>query len=187
ISLVCLNLPPDIRYSSEHMHVVGILPHQSETDAQEYLVPLVDELLTLWHVGVVIPRTALSDCGRLVRAAVVPVVCDMPGGRKVVGYNPPRSNYLCPYCKCHKSQINSVGIYNDDFVRRSREEWLLRARNWRDARSNEERARLKSQFGIAWSELLYLPYWDPTKYFVVDGMHNLVLGLLQHHIRVIWG
>jgi hypothetical protein len=37
--------------------------------------------------------------------------------------------------------------------------------------------------GVQWSELLCLPYWDPTRCVVVDGMHNLFLGLVQFHFR----
>jgi hypothetical protein len=32
-----------------------------------------------------------------------------------------------------------------------------------------------------------LPYWDPTQCIVVDGMHNLFLGLTQFHIRHVLG
>ncbi|EJD38450.1 hypothetical protein AURDEDRAFT_172531 [Auricularia subglabra TFB-10046 SS5] len=34
--------------------------------------------------------------------------------------------------------------------------------------------------------LLRLPYWDPTQFFVVDGMHNLFLGLVKTHVRYVW-
>ena len=39
--------------------------------------------------------------------------------------------------------------------------------------------------GIRWSELLRLPYWDPTIFQVVEAMHNLFLGKLQHHCHQI--
>lgn len=32
-----------------------------------------------------------------------------------------------------------------------------------------------------------MPYWDPTRYAVVDAMHNLFLGELRHHCREVWG
>src|SRR5271168_127053 len=44
ISLVCLNLPPDIGYKSEHMCLVGIIPGPHEpplTTLNHYLTPLL--------------------------------------------------------------------------------------------------------------------------------------------------
>ena len=32
-----------------------------------------------------------------------------------------------------------------------------------------------------------LPYWDPIKCIVIDGMHNIFLGLAQFHARSIIG
>ena len=40
---------------------------------------------------------------------------------------------------------------------------------------------------VHWSELLHLTYWDPVNWVVVDGMHNLFLGIVRHHFRVVIG
>lgn len=32
-----------------------------------------------------------------------------------------------------------------------------------------------------------MEYWDPTKFALVDSMHNLFLGELRHHCRDVWG
>ena len=32
-----------------------------------------------------------------------------------------------------------------------------------------------------------MEYWDPTRFAVVDAMHNLFLGELRHHCRDVWG
>ena len=40
---------------------------------------------------------------------------------------------------------------------------------------------------MRWSELLRLRYWDPVNWVVVDSMHNLFLGLVRHHFRVVIG
>ncbi|EJD33782.1 hypothetical protein AURDEDRAFT_76702, partial [Auricularia subglabra TFB-10046 SS5] len=169
------------------MHVVGVLPADSEIHAQSYLVPLVTELIQLWTHGVNVRQTPLSPSGRLVRAALVPVICDMPAGRKIIGFVGHRATRACPYCDCVKGDFKTVGIDGDNFVRRTRAEWIQRAKDWLGAASHPDRERLKKEHGIMWSELLNLPYWDPTQYFVVDGMHNLLLGLIQHHVRAVWG
>jgi hypothetical protein len=57
------------------------------------------------------------------------------------------------------------------------------AEDWLEAPSKSARARVFASTGVRWSELLRLPYWDPTRAVVVDGMHNLFLGLVQFHVR----
>jgi hypothetical protein len=41
--------------------------------------------------------------------------------------------------------------------------------------------------GVRWSELLRLPYFDPSRFVVVDAMHNLFLGLIHEHFTGILG
>jgi hypothetical protein len=57
------------------------------------------------------------------------------------------------------------------------------AEEWLEAPSKAARGRVFARTGVRWSELLRLPYWDPTRAVVVDGMHNLFLGLVQFHVR----
>jgi len=47
--------------------------------------------------------------------------------------------------------------------------------------------KLFKKHGIRWSELLRLPYWDPTKHIVIDSMHGFYLRMFNRHIRDIWG
>ncbi|KAH9944944.1 uncharacterized protein BXZ73DRAFT_73189 [Epithele typhae] len=77
----------------------------------------------------------------------------------------------------------------------SRSTWATRtwrrhfeiARSWCDAPTVAARTVIFKEHGIRWSELLRLPYWDPTRYAVVDAMHNLFLGQVRHHFRDVWG
>lgn len=57
------------------------------------------------------------------------------------------------------------------------------AEEWLEAPSKAARGCVFARTGVRWSELLRLPYWDPTRAVVVDGMHNLFLGLVQFHVR----
>jgi hypothetical protein len=58
---------------------------------------------------------------------------------------------------------------------------------WKDAPSKAARDRIFKETGIRWSELLRLPYWDPTRSVVVDAMHNLFLGLVKFHCQTVLG
>ena len=61
------------------------------------------------------------------------------------------------------------------------------AEDWQEAPSKAERDRIFKETGVRWSELLRLPYWDPTRFVIVDAMHNLFLGLVKHHIETVLG
>ena len=46
--------------------------------------------------------------------------------------------------------------------------------------TQEERNRAESQYGVRYSELLRLPYFDCIRFTVIDPMHNLFLGTAKH-------
>jgi hypothetical protein len=103
ISLVCLNLPPDIRYKPENMFLAGIIPGPCEPplDAiNHYLVPLVDDLVEFWQPGVWFSRTSRFPHGRLCPCALVALVCDLPGAKKAVGFASFQHNHFCLVCHC---------------------------------------------------------------------------------------
>ncbi|RPD78431.1 hypothetical protein L226DRAFT_427821, partial [Lentinus tigrinus ALCF2SS1-7] len=80
IYLICLNLPPDIRYRPENVFLAGIIPGPNEPSNHQLnhlLRPLVDQLLVLWNPGIYLAETATRSGGRRVRAAVIPLVCDL--------------------------------------------------------------------------------------------------------------
>jgi len=55
ISMVCLNLFPEIRYKPENMYVASIIPppHEpSTTELNHYTKPVIDTLVDLWKDGV---------------------------------------------------------------------------------------------------------------------------------------
>ena len=64
---------------------------------------------------------------------------------------------------------------------------LTYARLWQEASTEDEHTDLVKQHGVQWSELLHLPYWDPTQYMTIDSMHCFYLGLFHCHIQEVWG
>ena len=42
----------------------------------------------------------------------------------------------------------------------------------------------ESEFGVRYSVLLSLPYFDPVRYTVVDIMHNIFLGTGKHVFKL---
>ena len=188
IYLACLNLPSDIRYRPENIYLAGIIPGPKEPSLQELnhlLRPLVDELLELWNPGVYLSRTALRRFGRLVRVAIVPLVCDLPAMRKTAGFAGHSSAHFCSYCRLLLKDICNLNRENWP-PRMTWKEHHKKATAWRDA-NQATRSSIFDIWGVRWSELLRLPYWDPTRFAVIDTMHNLLLGELKHHCVEVWG
>jgi hypothetical protein len=56
------------------------------------------------------------------------------------------------------------------------------AEEFKNAPTRAEAEHIFKKTGVQWSELLRLPYWDPTRFVAVDPMHNLFLSMIQYHI-----
>lgn len=189
ISLVCLNLPPEMRYKPENMFLFGIIPGPKEPPLaclNHYLRPLVDMLLEFWYTGIHFSRTAAYYYGRVVRCALICLVSDLPAARKSSGFASIHHTQMCAMCHCKRSPDD---ILNDSFAklgeRRTAEEIRNSAQVHRDAEDEKARNEAVHATGIRWSELLRLPYFDPSCSIIVDAMHNLFLGLVQEHFDIL--
>ncbi|OJT14959.1 hypothetical protein TRAPUB_8489, partial [Trametes pubescens] len=189
IYMACLNLPPHLRYRPENLYLVAIIPGPKEPQVDQLnrlLRPLIDELIELWHVGVLLARTADRAAGRLVRVAAIPLVCDLPALRKVAGFAHYSSKHFCSFCPLSSDDIGNVD--RASWPRpRTWDEHIKLACEWRDASTDAERNAHFSRHGLRWSELLRLDYWDPTTFALVDSMHNLFLGEFKHHCMQVFG
>lgn len=189
IYMVCLSLPAAIRYKAENVYLVCIIPGPKEptvTQLNHLLKPIVADFLKLWYSGVRFSRTAQKQFGRTVKCAIIPVVCDLPALRKTAGYAGHSAHNFCSFCRVQKGDI-AANFNFEDWPRRQWDEHLCEARIWRDASTNAAQEKHFKIHGLRWSELLNLPYWDPTRFSVLDAMHNLFLGEFQHHCRRVWG
>lgn len=117
-------------------------------------------------------------------------ICDLPAARKVASMASFKSKIFCTVCDCwhfvnaagdKEQNINTLLQRTDHHVWKARDVFELRtaAERWRDASSIKEQALLFTQFGVRWSELWRLPYWNPTRMLAVDSMHCLLEGLAR--------
>lgn len=189
ISMVCLNLPPEMRYKPENMFLFGIIPGPNEPPLaciNHYLHILIEGLLEFWFTGVRYSRTSACYFGRVARCALVCLVSDLLAARKVNGFAAIGHKQMCAICHCTRQQQDDL---NDSFAslgkRRTGEEIRESAQLYLDADNEKERKETVTTTGIRWSELYRLPYFNPSRMVVVDCMHNLFLGLVQEHFEIL--
>jgi hypothetical protein len=189
IALVCVNLPIELRYEPENMFLAGIVPgpHEPPLDTlNHYLRPIVDAFLEFWS-GVRFTRTFMYELGRLILCAIIVVVCDSPAARKVGGFASFGQENFCTVCRCNRTVHGYGNTDIGSWKRRTNEECRTFAEDFRNATSAKAAASTFNKTGLRWSELLRLPYYDPTRFLVVDPMHNLFLGLIKEHFQGILG
>jgi len=190
IYMVCHNLPTHLRYQLENVYIAGIIPGPREPShyhLNHILQPLVDDLIHCWSPGLFLARTAIHVFGCLVRCAVILLVCDLLAARKTAGFAGlgTTQGKFCSFCQQSGSEFSNTDT--STWRRRSWQEHLAIVEMWRDAYTEKIRQQIYDTFGVRWSELLRLPYWDPTCFVVVEAMHNFFLGDLQHHCRKVLG
>ena len=186
------NLPRDMRFKRENLLTLGLLPRPSEVSLHKinhYLVPIVNELESLWN-GITLNRIYEYSRGKDIRAALILVSCDVPAARKICGH----VSALVSCHKCEKKanyenrQHNFAGMddFDEWFFSRDPNEHRQNARLWRHCNSDASRKRFVKQNGVRWSELLRLPYFDPIRFITVDPMHCLFLGIARWLVKRIW-
>jgi hypothetical protein len=182
MSMACLSLPPSLRHRGENHYLGGLIPLDPSLDGMNnYLSPIVQDLLASWKQGTWYTKTARYPHGRLSRSALLPLICDLPGARKASGTSFSVTIFSTLLCDIRKEDMNSFDY--SKWNHRTWEDHKKAAYAWRDATSKKARAKLFKKNGIRWCELLLLPYWDPTRFVIIDPMHNLFLGLVQTHVR----
>ena len=179
-SWLVLNLPPQLHYLPENIFLVGVIPDPGKpaTDKiNHYLKPLVQSLLEFWDPGVFFSRTCNKRLGKLFKAMLVPLVADMLGARQILGLpGIATAHYFCTFCDLDILDPAEWPAKNTDHIR-------YVAHMYKDAPSESEQPELFQAYGLRWSALLDLPYWNPVLYAIIDSMHALDLGLFQHHCR----
>lgn len=61
------------------------------------------------------------------------------------------------------------------------------ATKWKETSAVSNRDKLAQRTGVRWTPLHDLPYWDPVKQLVLGFMHNTLEGILEFHLRDLFG
>ncbi|POV95546.1 hypothetical protein PSTT_16192 [Puccinia striiformis] len=145
----------------------------------------VTELKELW-TGIKFDSTVNFPKGRIIKVMLGPIICDLPAIRKVLGMAGHSSHKnLCSFCRVTIKKIDRVDLDQS----RPRKARVLReqANKWKKADTLDERKEIFQTYGVRYSILYELPYFDPLSSAIVKPMHNIFLGLLKHHGQDLFG
>lgn len=137
---------------------------------------------------------SLNLLARLVRVALVAVVCDKPAAHKMGGFGSHSHNTFCTRCKVQKKDLQNPESYDPEgvyyisttryimsesilaFPRRTEQEHRWLGAKYAKIHSYTARKKFVNQYATRFTQLSRLPYFSVVRCVVVDPMHNLILG-----------
>lgn len=141
----------------------------------------------MWH-GVRL-QTSLSKVPLLNRGALICASADIPALRKLSGFKGHSGHRGCS--KCFKFFPSSF-TEKTDYSGFDRENWPVRdnvshrlhAEKVRAAQTKTKFEKLAKEYGVYYSSLLKLEYFDVIRYSAIDPMYNLFLGTTKHMFQL---
>ncbi|KAJ6503589.1 hypothetical protein C8R45DRAFT_1070244 [Mycena sanguinolenta] len=109
--------------------------------------------------------------GVKVTARIVPLVADLPAAREAGGFLSDKKARL-DYWAWPKRIAATV---------------RKQAKAWFKQPTKEKRVNMERKTGVQGCSLHLLPYRDPINDTILGFMHNWLLGVLEHQLRVLWG
>ena len=189
IYFILLNLPREERYKWENIIVAGIIPEMKKEpkSINSFLDPIIDELQALWK-GVKL-QTSASRIPLLYRAALLLASSDIPASRKLCGFKGHSANRGCS--KCFKffpgsfsQKTDYSGFDVDNWPPRDNITHRLNASKVKNAENKTKHEKLAKTYGVYYSSLLKLEYFDAVRFTAIDPMHNLFLGTAKHLFKL---
>lgn len=188
IVLYCLNLSPHLRYRPENTFIIGLTPPPHMPTATT-ICHLLDPFLSSISKYGIFPgqnvATFQYPAGVFVQVKITPLIADLEASRKVAGFLTHAATMFCSFCLCTHDQLEDLDYHS--WQLRDSAQVRLQAKSWLDASTKSAQKALEITSGVRWSPFHQLPYWDPVKHVVLGFMHNWLEGILQHHLRTLWG
>ena len=164
--LTIQNLPHNEHYKTENIILVGVIPGPTEPEKiiNSYLKPLIYELNHAWLHGV-----SSNDCIPInVKVALSCVTCDIPASRKVCGFLSHNAAMGCNKC-LKKFPVSDrktcyCGFDEEQWTLRTLEQHVIDVEEINKEYTKTGRKKAESKYGIRYSVLVDLPYFDPTDF-----------------------
>ena len=122
------------RHRVSNLLLTSVLPgpkEQTPDELQRFLRPVVNDLKRLWRDGISIQTPSClpgestyliihsfmyswASPARLVRVALVAVVCDKPAAHKMGGFGSHSHTRFCTRCKVKQSDLGDPASYNPE-------------------------------------------------------------------------
>ena len=185
IWLVCMFLPPHLRYLQENLFLAGVVqgPEKPSKEAiNPYLQLIVNDLLEFWTPGVFFSRTYRYRQGRLYRAMLVPLIADYLALRQMLGIpSAPGAHYFCTFCDLDIDDIDVLD--RNEWPEKDAQHICRIAELWKNASSERVQDLIFQKYGVKYSPLIQLPYLDLVRYAIIESMHALDLNLFDKQCR----
>ena len=189
IYLVLLNLPREQRFKWENIIVAGIIPEMSKEpkSLNTFLAPIVDELQALWK-GVKL-MTSQSRIPLTYRGALLLASADLPAIRKLSGFKGHSAHRDCSKCfkyfpRTFSEKTDYSGFDIDLWPPRHNSSHRVHAEMVRKASTQSKHEALATKYGVYYSCLLQLEYFDDVRFTVIDPMHNLFQSTAKHVFKL---
>jgi len=164
IMMCCLNLPYELQNLEEYTYFAGITPPPKEPTVITITAladPIVDHLETLWHGKVI--QTHRHPDGTFKRVGVLPAIGDLLAMHKALGFAGIAStSHFCSFCKLPLAIRGDLDHRGGHWIPRSGPEVLAASEMWRKAEMKKTRKELVAQYGVHYSSLHRLTYYDPV-------------------------
>ncbi|MBW0485513.1 hypothetical protein O181_025228 [Austropuccinia psidii MF-1] len=135
------------------------------------------ELKELWQ-GYHFSPTSTGPSGSFICAAILTAIANLVAMCKLTRFISHSGNHFCNSCTIHKAQIEKIGP--QFHYMRSYQNHKSTIEKWLWASPQQTQAN-SSEYGVPYSILEDLLYWDATRIVNLDIMHNLILGILKDH------
>lgn len=170
--MVCLNLPPDVRYDLQNVYITAMIPGPKEPaldGINEFIEPIVADLKEHYTPGILMAKTHKYPRGRKVRSAVPITSLDIPASRAWGGIGGQSHTIFCSFCNATLSAIDNFDF--NSFQTRSMHEHLVHVQRWQSARTSKERELVWKAHGASYSPWLAFPWWNVFTGTTVAPMH----------------
>lgn len=183
IYLICLDLPPHLRYKAEYIFMLANIPgpHEPVKEQLNHLLdPIVDQLLELYTQGIWLSRTFKYANGRHCFALLLFLITDRLGAQKVSGLAAHNSNWFCYCCRLPRKQIHNIDCtsWPQPLTPKEHRE---KTQIWLKSQTLDERKTIFDQYGFRYSALSRLPYFYIIYGTPPDPMHIGPLGNLMDY------
>lgn len=123
------------------------------------------------------------------RLALLSVGCDVSASRKLCGFLGHSATMGCN--KCMKQfegiigQKNYGGFNVREWVKRDKDSHMKKVKEIMKSKTKTKREELEKRYGVRYSVLLELEYFDPIRMTIIDPMHDLFLGTAKR-MMTLW-